>query len=86
MEQEGEHLLRAEEEIRSLCKRLRFRYDPDLDERLPGRIERMNPRELSRIVRAFSIYFQLVNVAERYHRIRRAGSTMLRRTARSGPP
>jgi phosphoenolpyruvate carboxylase len=71
VEQEGEGLLGAEEEIRSLCKRLRFRYEPDLDERLRGRIEQMKPWELSRIVRAFSVYFQLVNVAERYHRIRR---------------
>ncbi len=71
VEQEGEGLLGTEEEIRALCKRLRFRYEPDLDERLRGRIERMKPWELGRIVRAFSVYFQLVNVAERYHRIRR---------------
>jgi phosphoenolpyruvate carboxylase len=31
----------------------------------------MNAGELQRIVRAFSVYFQLVNIAERYHRIRR---------------
>ncbi|MDQ4002319.1 MAG: hypothetical protein M3259_00575, partial [Actinomycetota bacterium] len=31
VEQEGEGLLGAEEEVRSLCKRLRFRYEPDLD-------------------------------------------------------
>src|SRR5919106_2288527 len=70
-EQEGKGLLGTEEEIRLLCKRLRFDYDPELDERLKARIERMGTGELGRIVRAFSVYFQLVNIAERYHRIRR---------------
>jgi phosphoenolpyruvate carboxylase len=70
-EQEGKGLFGAEEEIRLLCKRLRFDYDPDLDERLKKRIEQMSIGELGRIVRAFSVYFQLVNIAERYHRIRR---------------
>jgi phosphoenolpyruvate carboxylase len=70
-EQEGKSLFGAEEEVRLLCKRLRFAYDPDLDERLWRRIERMDEAELGRIVRAFSVYFQLVNVAERYHRVRR---------------
>ncbi len=49
---------------------LRFAYDPDLDQRLWRRIEGMNERELGRIVRALSVHFQL-NVAERYHRVRR---------------
>ena len=70
-EQEGKSLFGAEEEIRLLCKRLRFDYDPELDERLRGRIDRMDEAEMGRIVRAFSVYFQLVNVAERYHRVRR---------------
>src|SRR5919199_424505 len=70
-EQEGRSLFGAEEEIRLLCKQLRFTYDADLDERLQRRIERMSVGELGRIVRAFSVYFQLVNIAERYHRIRR---------------
>ena len=34
IEQEGEGLFDAEEEVRLLCKRLRFDYDPALDERL----------------------------------------------------
>src|SRR5215211_3616890 len=71
IEQEGEDLFATEEEIRLLCKRLRFGYDPELDERLRRRIEAMGVGELRRIVRAFSVYFQLVNIAERYHRVRR---------------
>src|SRR5829696_7657760 len=71
IEQEGEGLFDAEEEVRLLCKRLRFDYDPELDERLRRKIEGMDGEQLQRIVRAFSVYFQLVNIAERYHRVRR---------------
>src|SRR5215213_6477271 len=71
IEQEGEGLFDAEEEVRLLCKRLRFDYDPALDERLRRKIEGMDAEQLQRIVRAFSVYFQLVNIAERYHRVRR---------------
>jgi phosphoenolpyruvate carboxylase len=71
IEQEGRGLFDTEEEVRLLCKRLRFGYDPRLEERLKQRIEVLNADELQRIVRAFSVYFQLVNIAERYHRIRR---------------
>jgi phosphoenolpyruvate carboxylase len=71
IEQEGEILFETEEEVRFLCKRLRFDYDPELDERLLRRIEAMSVEELRRIVRAFSVYFLLVNIAERYHRVRR---------------
>src|SRR5919112_643845 len=65
VEQEGKGMFWTEEEIRLLCKRLRFDYDTELDERLKTRVERMRPVELGRIVRAFSVYFQLVNIAER---------------------
>jgi phosphoenolpyruvate carboxylase len=71
IEQEGEGLFATEEEVRLLCKRLRFDYDPALDERLRRKIEGMDAEQLQRIVRAFSVYFQLVNIAERYHRVRR---------------
>ena len=71
IEQEGQDLFETEEEIRTLCKHLRFDYDPELDARLRRRIDAMSGEELRRIVRAFSVYFQLVNIAERYHRIRR---------------
>jgi phosphoenolpyruvate carboxylase len=44
---------------------------PQLDERLKARIKWIGAGELGRIVRAFSVSFQLMNIAERYHRIRR---------------
>src|ERR671919_3173908 len=69
IEQEGKGLFDAEEEVRLLCKRLRFDYDPKLDERLRQKIASMDADQLQRIVRSFSVYFQLVNIAERYHRI-----------------
>ena len=71
IEQEGKNLFETEEEVRLLCKRLRFDYDPELDARLKLRIDGLGVEELRKIVRAFSVYFQLVNIAERYHRVRR---------------
>ncbi len=72
IEQEGRSLFETEEEIRLLCKRLRFDYDPELDGRLRDLVDGLAPEDLNRIVRAFSVYFQLVNIAERYHRVRRS--------------
>jgi hypothetical protein len=71
IEQEGRRHFEMEEQIRLLCKRLRFGYDPGLDKRLLTLMDGLGPDDLERIVRAFSVYFQLINIAERYHRIRR---------------
>ena len=86
IEQEGEELFETEEEVRLLCKRLRFDYDPELDERLRRRIDAMSVEELRRIVRAFSVYFQLVNIAERYHGCGGGGSTSRHRTTLPSAP
>lgn len=71
VEQEGRELFDIEEEMRLLCKQLRFDFDPDLYGQIKHRIEQMSATDLEKVVRAFSIYFQLVNIAERYHRVRR---------------
>ena len=71
MEQEGRKLFDIEEEMRLLCKQLRFDFDPELYGQIKRRIEQMSVTELEKVVRAFSVYFQLVNIAERYHRVRR---------------
>src|SRR4028118_2158593 len=53
VEQEGKGLFGAEGEIRLLCKRLRFDYDPELDGRLRKGVGRMGAEELGRGVRGW---------------------------------
>lgn len=52
------------ERLREGFKRLREREDPALRVRLLKRIEGLDPQTLSEVVRAFTIYFGLVNTAE----------------------
>jgi phosphoenolpyruvate carboxylase len=68
VEQEGEALLEAEERIRLLSR----------DARATGNVERVrdavgaiSPREQAVVLRAFAMYFQLANIAEQHHRLRR---------------
>ncbi|MHB8735400.1 MAG: phosphoenolpyruvate carboxylase, partial [Terriglobales bacterium] len=67
-EQEGSATLALEEEIRALCKAIRATADPDeaaeREKRLQILLRGLAPRDCIRIARAFTIYFQLVNVAE----------------------
>ena len=53
IEQEGKNLFDTEEEVRLLCKRLRFDHDPELEERLRQKITGMDADQLQRIVRSF---------------------------------
>jgi phosphoenolpyruvate carboxylase len=55
IEQEGEDLFETEEEVRLVCRRLRFEYNPEREERLWRRIDVMSVEKLRRIVRAFSV-------------------------------
>ncbi|MGH9939699.1 MAG: phosphoenolpyruvate carboxylase, partial [Blastocatellia bacterium] len=71
----GERLFEIEENVRALCKRLRSAR-PDkgavASERELKRLLRgLSLDETIGVIRAFSVYFQLVNIAEQYHRIRR---------------
>jgi phosphoenolpyruvate carboxylase len=68
VEQEGEELLAAEERIRLLSRKAR-EGAPREDVRAAARgleLEQQNS-----VIRAFAIYFQLVNIAEQHHRLRR---------------
>ncbi len=72
-EQEGPATLALEEEIRGLCKQVRAGGEQaeGLERELAARLEALNGAECIHIARAFMIYFQLVNLAEQRHRIRR---------------
>jgi phosphoenolpyruvate carboxylase len=78
-EQQGEGFFELEESIRALTKRLRKRMRPALQRRLQRLISGLDADTLGWIVRAFTVYFQLVNTAEQHHRIQRL------RAYRQGP-
>jgi phosphoenolpyruvate carboxylase len=67
----GRKLFETEERVRALCKALRTDHSPADERRLKGLLHGLNLDEAIGVIRAFSVYFQLVNIAEQHHRIRR---------------
>jgi phosphoenolpyruvate carboxylase len=71
--QAGEHVLHAVEALRRGYIRLRKQENPVLRARLARTLDNLDPDTLNHVVRAFNIYFSLVNLAEEafQHRERR---------------
>lgn len=69
--QGGNGLLDIVEEIRESSKSLRSLFLPELHSDFKALINKLEPENRHQIIRAFAIYFQLVNIAEQNHRIRR---------------
>ena len=69
--QGGRELLELVEQIREQSKALRANFDPTLFEQLQSTINALSTEKRHQVIRAFAIYFQLVNIAEQNHRIRR---------------
>lgn len=69
--QGGPTLLQQVEEIRELTKQLRASGNPEQLQRCKQVIQQLSPSMRRDVIRAFAIYFQLVNIAEQNHRIRR---------------
>jgi phosphoenolpyruvate carboxylase len=70
VEQEGEDLLELEERVRKLARAGRRGYD----EARMQLVEVVSSLDLERqalVLRAFATYFQLANIAEQHHRVRR---------------
>jgi phosphoenolpyruvate carboxylase len=69
-EQEGDELLRLEERIRLLA-RLGRRGDAGASRALAETIAGLDVATQAVVLRAFTMYFHLANIAEQHHRIRR---------------
>jgi len=69
--QEGRALFETEERIRRMAIRVRRRARGSEDARLLRQLNRLDLATTIKVIRAFSVYFQLVNIAEENHRLRR---------------
>jgi phosphoenolpyruvate carboxylase len=69
--QGGTELLEIVEKIREMSKSLRADFKPELFKEFKEMIQNLAPGVRLQVIRAFAIYFQLVNIAEQNHRIRR---------------
>lgn len=67
----GQRLFRTEERVRALCKKLRTQHAPATERELKRLLGRLSLDEAIGVIRAFSVYFHLVNIAEQHHRVRR---------------
>lgn len=69
--QEGKKFFELVEWVRKTAIRLRLEPTPHLETELLRKIRSLRLPELTKLIRAFTVYFQLVNLAEEKHRIRR---------------
>jgi phosphoenolpyruvate carboxylase len=69
--QGGNELLETVEQIREMSKSLRAGSDNAPLDEFKNKILSLTPEKRHQVIRAFAIYFQLVNIAEQNHRIRR---------------
>ncbi len=69
--QEGKPFYELVEEIRKSAIALRKKFSPKAEEKLLRKISKLNIEKMTKLIRAFTVYFQLANLAEDKHRIRR---------------
>lgn len=67
----GSELFDKVEKIRNMCKTLRTQFDETIYRELRGEIASLSSPMRKQVIRAFSMYFHLINAAEQNHRIRR---------------
>ncbi|WP_018133240.1 phosphoenolpyruvate carboxylase [Effusibacillus pohliae] len=67
----GEEVLQSVEEIRAAAKEFRAQGTPESRDALLQKIIQVPVEHRTHVIHAFALYFQLVNIAEQNHRIRR---------------
>ncbi|MGH9391859.1 MAG: phosphoenolpyruvate carboxylase, partial [Vicinamibacteria bacterium] len=67
----GRELFETEERIRALSKSLRSRADRRTERELLDLLRGLDLETAIGVIRAFAVYFQLTNIAEQHHRVRR---------------
>ncbi|WML38856.1 phosphoenolpyruvate carboxylase [Neobacillus sp. OS1-2] len=68
---DGQELFEKVEKIRLMCKTLRTHFDQEIYTALKEEISSLSSPMRKQVIRAFSMYFHLINAAEQNHRIRR---------------
>ncbi len=71
VEQEGQELLDEEERIRRLSREARATGRASRRAELRSAVAGLDLERQARVLRAFGLYFQLANIAEQHHRLRR---------------
>lgn len=69
--QEGKAFFELVELVRKSTIKLRQRYSKQEEEKLIKKVSSLGYGQMARLIRAFNVYFQLVNLAEENHRVRR---------------
>ena len=69
--QESKELVNVVERIRLMAKSLRENYSEELHEKLKNEIDALDGPTRKQVIRAFTVFFHLINVAEQNFRIRR---------------
>ncbi|MBM3267577.1 MAG: phosphoenolpyruvate carboxylase [Candidatus Sericytochromatia bacterium] len=69
--QAGYEVFELEERLRILCKRRRSHPTRARREQIAALVRDLDTRRAAGVARAFTVYFQLVNLAEQVHRVRR---------------
>jgi phosphoenolpyruvate carboxylase len=67
----GRELFETEEQVRALSKALRSGEDAEKERELIALLRSLPLSDAAGVIRAFAVYFQLSNIAEQHHRIRR---------------
>ncbi len=78
LKDQGRNNLYEKVEAARLVSRLSREGDPDAGDRLMDQLTTLDSGTASELVRAFSAYFGLVNIAERVHRVRRRNTRILK--------